>query len=46
MNLLAEEQECITEAFQYYDNTGDGKISVGQVNSGVIYWILKKVLLF
>ncbi|KAI6177156.1 hypothetical protein M3Y97_00876100 [Aphelenchoides bicaudatus] len=33
MNLMPEEQECITEAFQYYDHTGDGKINVGQVGA-------------
>ena len=32
MNLSAEEQECIGDAFTYYDNAGDGKIGVSQVS--------------
>ncbi|CAD5221813.1 unnamed protein product [Bursaphelenchus xylophilus] len=31
MNVSSDEQELIQEAFQYYDRTGDNKISVGQV---------------
>ncbi|KAI6188165.1 Cuticlin-1 [Aphelenchoides besseyi] len=33
MNLSVEEQECISEAFQYYDNAGDNKISISQIGS-------------
>ncbi|CAD5215848.1 unnamed protein product [Bursaphelenchus okinawaensis] len=31
MNVTAEDQELIQEAFQYYDKTGDNKINFSQV---------------
>ncbi len=38
MDLSAEEQECISEAFQYYDTSGDGKVAISQIG-----WCLRSL---